>query len=109
VPENYGRESKRIGEQQVALAGYRFAGLLGHSYRSKSLTLFHCTDGEADQDLIRSVNNIKNQLSNSQIIWKEEKDDKCGYLLKFGEREKLIEGVMTDVDLWMELKDFFEL
>jgi len=25
------------------------------------------------------------------------------------EREKLIEGAMTDVDLWMELKDFFEL
>jgi len=60
-------------------------------------------------DIIRSVNNIKNQLSNSQIIWKEEKDDRCGYLLKYGEREKFIEGAMTDVDLWMELKDFFEL
>ncbi len=109
VPENYGKESKKVGEQQVSLAGYRLASLVGHTYRSKSLTLFHCSDVEADQDIIRSVNNIKNQLSNSQIIWKEEKDDKCGYLLKFGEREKLIEGAMTDVDLWMELKDFFEL
>jgi len=109
VPENYGKESKKVGEQQVALAGYRLAGILSHSYRIKSLSLFHCSDVEADQDIIRSVKNIKNQLSNSQIIWKEEKDDRCGYLLKFGEREKLIEGVMTDVDLWMELKDFFEL
>ena len=109
VPEDYGKESKRVGEQQVSLAGYRLASLVGHTYRSKSLTVFHCSDVEADQDLIRSVNNIKNQLSNSQIIWKEDKDDRCGYLLKFGEREKFIKGAMTDVDLWMELKDFFEL
>jgi len=109
VPENYGKESKKVGEQQVALAGYRLASLIGDAYRSKSLTLFPCADGEANQDIIRSVNNIKKQLSNSQIIWKEEKDDRCGYLLKFGEREKLIEGAMTDVDLWMEIKQFFEI
>ncbi len=109
VPENYGKESRKVGEQQVALAGYRLTGLLGHSYRSKSLTLFHCSDVEADQDIIRSVTNIKNQLSNSQIIWKEEKDDKCGYLLKYGEREEFIKEAMTDVDLWMEIKQFFEI
>jgi hypothetical protein len=91
------------------LGGYRLASLVGLTSRSKSLTLFPCTDGEANQDIIRSVDNIKNQLSNSQIIWKEEKDDRCGYLLKFGEKEKWIYGAMTDVDLWMEIEDFFEL
>jgi hypothetical protein len=45
----------------------------------------------------------------SQIIWKEEKDDRCGYLLKFGEREKFIKGAMTDVDLWIVIKQFFEI
>jgi hypothetical protein len=69
---NYGKESKKVGEQLVALAGYQLA-------------------------------------SNSQIIWKEDKDDRCGYLLKFGERGKLIDGAMTDVDLWMEMKQFFEI
>ena len=48
-------------------------------------------------------------FSNSGISWEQGKDDKCGYLLRFGERIKFIEGAMTDVDLWMELKDFFEL
>jgi hypothetical protein len=85
------------------------ASLIGHATRDKSLTLFPCADGEANQDIIRSVNNIKKNLSDSGISWEQEKDDKCGYLLKFGEREKLIEGAITDVDLWMELKDFFEL
>ena len=28
VPENYGKESKKDGEQQVALAGYRLAKIL---------------------------------------------------------------------------------
>jgi len=28
VPENYGKESKKVGEQQVALAGYRLAELM---------------------------------------------------------------------------------
>jgi len=28
VPENYGTESKKVGEQQMALAGYRLAGIL---------------------------------------------------------------------------------
>ncbi len=28
VPENYGKESKKVGEQQVALAGYRLAKIL---------------------------------------------------------------------------------
>ncbi len=28
VPENYGMESKKVGEQQVALAGYRLAELM---------------------------------------------------------------------------------
>ncbi len=93
----------------MALAGYRLAGLLGHAYRSKSLTLFPCAEGEANQDIVRSVNNIKKQLSDSGISWEQEKDNKCGYLLRFGEREKFIKGAMTDVDLWMELKDFFEL
>ena len=72
VPENYGKESKKVSEQQVAFSGNRLAGLLSHSYRSKSLTLFHCSDVEADQDIVRSVKNIKNQLSNSQIIWRWE-------------------------------------
>jgi len=71
------------------LAGYRLARILGNASRSKSLTLFHCSDIEADQDIIRSVDNIKMQLSNSHIIRREEKDDRCGYLLKFGEREKV--------------------
>ena len=29
VPENYGKESKKIGEQQIALAGYRLMQILG--------------------------------------------------------------------------------
>jgi len=109
VPEDYGKESKRVGEQQVSLAGYRLASLVGHTYRSKSLTLFPCADGEANQDIVRSINNIKKQLSNSHIIWNEEMVNRCGYLLKFGEREKFIKGAMTDVDLWMEIKQFFEI
>jgi len=72
VPEDYGKESKRVGEQQVALAGYRLASLIGHAYRSKSLTLFPCADGEANQDIVRSVNNIKKQLSDSGISWEQE-------------------------------------
>jgi hypothetical protein len=48
-------------------------------------------------------------LSDSGISWEQEKDDKCGYLLRFGEREKLIKGAMTDVDLWMVIKQFFEI
>ena len=103
---NSGKESKKVGEQQVALAGYRLVSLIGHAYRSKSLTLFPCADGEANQDIVRSVNNIKKNLSDSGISWEQEKDNKCGYLLKYSGREKLIEGAMTDVDLWMELKDF---
>jgi len=109
VPEDYGKESKRVGEQQVSLAGYRLASLVGHTYRSKSLTLFPCADGEANQDIVRSVNNIKKKLSDYDISWEQEEDDKCGYLLRFGEREKFIKGAMTDVDLWMEIMQFFEI
>ena len=29
IPENYGKESKKVGEQQVALSGYRLAKILG--------------------------------------------------------------------------------
>jgi len=109
VPENYGKESKKVGEQQVALAGYRLAGIISHVYSSKSLTIFPCPDLEANQDIMRSVNNIKERLSNSRITWKEAEDPKCGYQLNSGEREIFIEGAMTDVDLWEEIKKFFEL
>jgi len=40
---------------------------------------------------------------------KEAEDSKCGYLMRSGDREKFIYGAMTDVDLWMEIKQFFEI
>lgn len=75
-----------------------------------SITVYNkYSDAETTQDLERSIDQNKMDIENNNITLKESNEDKCGYLFKYKDKEKFIEGAMTDIDLLLEMEQFFDL
>ncbi len=83
-----------------------------HSCRvaEKSIIVYNqCSDAEAAQDLVRSMDLNRKNLKNNNITVKGSNEDKCGYQFKHKDKEKFFEGAMTDMDLLLEIEEFFDL
>jgi hypothetical protein len=77
--------------------------------KEKTFTVHNCADNiEASKDILRSVKLNRDYLQKNNITIIEE-DNKCGFTFKYRERSKYIEGSMTDIDLMMEIKSFYNI
>ena len=78
--------------------------------KPKVVKYFTCEDAETDSDIRNSISQNRDFLEKYgvKIIVKENRK-KCGYMLKNGKAKKKIEGAMTDADLKIELKTFFDI
>lgn len=75
-----------------------------------SITVYNnCSDVEARQDLQRSVDKNKTRFQSSNITVNIRKENKCGYLLKYKNQERFIQGAITDMDLLVEAERFFDI
>ena len=85
-------------------------GCHSSNVRNRSLTYFtSCHSVEIRYDLDLSIKNnlyLLDELSVSLI--QDSTRSECGYKFQSGEETKIINTVMTDVDLMYELKGFFK-
>ena len=77
--------------------------------KEKTIIVHNCPHStEAEIDILRSVRLNKDYIKKNYITIKEE-DNKCGFTFIYGEESKYMEGSMTDIDLMMEIKSFYNL
>lgn len=77
--------------------------------KEKTFIVHNCSDNiEAEMDILRSVKINRNYLQKNDITIIEENNN-CGFTFKYGERSKFIYGSMTDVDLKLEIKSFYNI
>ena len=70
----------------------------------------YCDDPEIFQDLALSIeSNVDFFEKNEIVVESDTIEQKCGYILIFGEKKKQLESIMTDIELMMECKDFFKI
>lgn len=75
----------------------------------KSITVLKgCESNEAISDIELSIKNNETFLKQNGIEIKYSQE-KCGYTLINGKKEKLIEGAITDVGLFEEVKEFYNI
>lgn len=68
-----------------------------------------CSSEEASADILYSVNEIKEQLTEKGIVINaDDKKKLCGYLLVNGTKTKKITGALTDIELLQEVNKFFK-
>jgi len=80
------------------------------SCEKEKIFIFHnCSNSvEAEIDILRSVRLNRDYLQKNGITIIE-KDNKCGFTFIYGDKSKYMEGSMTDIDLMMEIKSFYEI
>ena len=83
------------------------------SYEGRSVkkvtALLGCEDPDSYDDLLHSFEGVRSLSERKSIKMVVNVDDeRCGYILSW-HSEKYIHGVLTDYDLMLELKAFFEL
>ena len=77
--------------------------------KTKRIMVHSCSNNvEANADILRSLEMNTNYLKENNIEIKTD-NEKCGYTLIYNNEEKFIEGSMTDVDLMLEIKSFYNL
>jgi len=75
----------------------------------KLLIIHDCSSSvESELDILRSLELNKEYLEKNEVKFKVE-SDKCGFTFIHGDRTKFIEGSMTDIDLMLEIKSFYNL
>ncbi|NCP21461.1 MAG: hypothetical protein COS42_12405 [Flavobacteriales bacterium CG03_land_8_20_14_0_80_35_15] len=76
---------------------------------TKRIIVHSCSNNiEANADILRSLELNTNDLKENNIEIKMD-NEKCGYTLIYNNKEKFIEGGMTDIDLMLEIKSFYKL
>lgn len=63
---------------------------------------------EANNDILRSVNSNRDYLDQNSIQIIEDNNN-CGFTLIFGNKKKFINGSITDIDLMLEIKSFYQI
>lgn len=68
-----------------------------------------CDDHEIVLDIKRSIDNNKEFLESHNIIFREVNYNQCGYVMKKKSEFMEIKTALTDIDLLMEIQDFYDL
>lgn len=83
--------------------------ILSSCEKNKEIVVHFCSDNiEAKADILRSLDLNLEYLEKNDISYKKNKS-KCGFTFTYGNKEEFIEGSMTDIDLMMKIKSFYDL
>jgi len=70
----------------------------------------NCGNVESNADLLNSIEKVEELLKKANITVKKGIGDyDCGYKLVMSDKEKFVEGAMTDIDLILLAEEFFDL
>jgi len=67
----------------------------------------NCGDPEISADILYSVERINDFAISNNVVITSSDERKCGYLF-VNDTNEFVEGALTDYDLLMKAKDFFE-
>lgn len=75
----------------------------------KSITVYiNCESPEISSDLMYSLNKITADIEKKGVLVKLDSIQKsCGYLFTDGNRTKIINSALTDIELLQEIDNFF--
>ena len=77
--------------------------------KDKEIVVHFCSDNtEAKSDILRSLDLNSEYLKTNGISYKKD-ENKCGFTFIYGNKEEFVEGSMTDIDLRMKIKSFYDL
>lgn len=94
----------------IIMVASHFQGCHSRNNNHRSLTYFTgCQNFEIQYDLSLSIENNLSLLDELNVsLIHDSTRIECGYKFQFGEESRIINSVMTDVDLMLELKGFFK-